>query len=1315
MFKFSVLILFILCLCVSAKAQVTKNYAVSIHAITQENPPQITLNYGQDVDATSYSLYRKLPADTSWGGLIQSLSITDSLYVDNNVVIGESYEYRIVKQGSNFTGYGYINAGIKLPVVENRGRIILIIDNTHSAALVLELEELTNDLRGDGWIVDRYDVNPALSVAAIKSLIYSSYIQNPTYTRAVFLFGNIPVPYSGQLKPDGHPDHEGAWPADCYYGEMDGVWTDTSINITSASDPRNHNVPGDGKFDQESFIDLELQVGRVDFSDLPSFTQTEQELLRSYLNKNHAFRHKDFIANDQAVVDDNFSTFNEGFAANGYRNFSTFFRSENVIDADYFTSMQNDNYLWSYGCGPGWHTSCNGIGATTDFATDSLGSVFTMLFGSYFGDWDRSDNLLRATLASGSTLTNCWGGRPNWFFHHMALGQHIGYSSLLSQNNTTTYWGGYQKRGVHIALLGDPSLRMHIVAPVSSLSLDTTGNNLLVSWSASVDSVLGYYVYRKEISEDSFQNITNTLVVDTSFLDTCVEAGSYEYMVRALTLQQSASGSYYNLSQGIMDTITVVNELSVLANTTDLSCYNTNDGTAQLLVQNGGGVPPLQILWDVSAGNQTTWNVNNLPAGNHSYTVTDSYGCTNTSLINILGPSNPITGTVIVTDVSCVGCSDGAIQLIAAGGWSNGGNNYEFILTGMNSIANGLPYAGFSAVRSGDTITAGTYTVEIKDYSTTPACSTIINNIVVNEPSGITTVQDGLWSNTSTWVGGVVPSVTDDVTISHHITVNSNLTINGQIIVAGNKSITINNGFNLSHTGALENRGDILGSYTLTGGSRVVNLGDVEDLIVSVAGTISLNADCSISRLLKVDAGATIDVTGYKAKLLASESRTCLVHDNGGFTVGDFIVEQFIPQAGNAYSNIFYSSPVNNATLNQIDDDCILWLSGNPNSYYYDENTGLWSTPTSLSYPLTNGYGFYQYAYIPWIGKIFDFTGTLNTGNISVPITNTNGGGWNIVGNPYPSPIDLFKLWDNGNNPGVFYRYYNNSYNSYIASMGISNPPGVSVNATLMQGFWVREGNGNPGDPVYGTVEFNNSMRVTDPSINVGNFIKTTIPLFSLAMINQYDTVSSVVYFSNAATDSLDGIYDAHYLNGDNSFQFATKTGNTYLSINGLPELDGSSVTIPLYTDISLLDNYTISLTEFSNFTSGTKIMLQDLLLSVSHDLTKGDYSYIGNPVEGNDRFIITVVSAVLSTDKVQDVATFEAYRCFDNLCVTLPKALDKNASINVYNTLGQTIFSSTLEEGKQFWSIENANLSGTNVYFVDIEGYEKSAKIFWE
>ena len=62
--------------------------------------------------------------------------------------------------------------------------------------------------------------------------------------------------------------------------------------LPATFDTRNHNVPGDGKFDQSLFVDLELEVGRVDMSNLPSFTSNEIELTRRYLNKNHQFRHK---------------------------------------------------------------------------------------------------------------------------------------------------------------------------------------------------------------------------------------------------------------------------------------------------------------------------------------------------------------------------------------------------------------------------------------------------------------------------------------------------------------------------------------------------------------------------------------------------------------------------------------------------------------------------------------------------------------------------------------------------------------------------------------------------------------------------------------------------------------------------------------------------------------------------------------------------------------------------------------------------------------------------------------------------------------
>jgi len=103
---------------------------------------------------------------------------------------------------------------------------------------------------------------------------------------------------------------------------------------------------------------------------------------------------------------------------------------------DYFNSMKNESYLWSCGSGPGSYTSCSGIGNTAKFVSTPVKSVFTMLTGSYFGDWDCEDNLLRAALASDSyILTNCWGNIPQWHFHHMALGENIGYCARLKRGN----------------------------------------------------------------------------------------------------------------------------------------------------------------------------------------------------------------------------------------------------------------------------------------------------------------------------------------------------------------------------------------------------------------------------------------------------------------------------------------------------------------------------------------------------------------------------------------------------------------------------------------------------------------------------------------------------------------------------------------------------------------------------------------------------------------------------------------------------------------------------------------------------------------
>ena len=448
--------------------------------------------------------------------------------------------------------YGYIYAGIRAPAIEDRGKILVLIDDEYTDTLDYEIERLRMDLVRDGWQVVLREANKDDAVTAVKALIQQVYAEHPVLN-ALFLLGHIPVPYSGDMYPDTHSEnHQGAWSADTYYADLNGEWTDETANITTAFFERNHNIPGDGRFDQSAIPDgeLELQHGRVDFYNMNVFPYSEIELTRRYLDKDHLWRNGLIEVQRRGLIDDNFGNAFAAPAASGWRNFAAMFGAENVNEVDYFETLRNESYLWSYGCGSGSHISAQGIGNTTDFANDSLLSVFTMLFGSQFGDWDNENNFLKAPLASGLTLTNVWAGNPAWYFHDMALGQHIGYSAQRTQNSQLPGdLPGPQL--VHTALMGDPSLRMHPYPSVDSFSAVNFSNAVELEWTISTDpDVIGYYVYRSDALYGPYERVSSELVEGNQFTDFPATNGFYYYMLRAVKLETSGSGTYLNLSPG---------------------------------------------------------------------------------------------------------------------------------------------------------------------------------------------------------------------------------------------------------------------------------------------------------------------------------------------------------------------------------------------------------------------------------------------------------------------------------------------------------------------------------------------------------------------------------------------------------------------------------------------------------------------------------------------------------------------------------------------------------------------------------------------
>ena len=398
-----------------------------------------------------------------------------------------------------------------------QGRVALIVDAQAASALESELSRYRDDLRREGWTTELITTQPSRDhrqAPAVRALIYEAYQRpHPLPLSHAVLIGQIPVPYAGGFSvrgvyppPDGHEDHGGAWTADCYYADMEiapGIdaseaWTDTSVEIAdsiNAYRTQNVNVPGDGKFDQSTIpSDIELAIGRIDMADLPAFGTTvgnrdrEFVLLRRYFDKNHRYRTSGRAIALRALIDDNFHGFvyeegrqriHEAFAASAWRSFAPIV--EDIVVGDWVAettqrpSIDTMQSLLTYACGGGGFTHCSYVATTSELSRQALRSPITMLFGSYFGDVAAQDNIMRAVIAAdGDALTCGWSGRPHWFMHPLAAGETVGDCLVRTQNNGGAYRGATSvslddgtvvplrlgERGVHVQLVGDPTVRL---------------------------------------------------------------------------------------------------------------------------------------------------------------------------------------------------------------------------------------------------------------------------------------------------------------------------------------------------------------------------------------------------------------------------------------------------------------------------------------------------------------------------------------------------------------------------------------------------------------------------------------------------------------------------------------------------------------------------------------------------------------------------------------------------------------------------------------------------------------------------------------
>jgi hypothetical protein len=132
------------------------------------------------------------------------------------------------------------------------------------------------------------------------------------------------------------------------------------------------------------------------------------------------------------------------------------------------------------------------------------------------------------------------------------LGETVGFTARLAQNNEGLYETHINSAAhrIHIALMGDPTLRLHPVVPPSNLEGRVKGDTVALTWTPSTDTALiGYHVYRGASPRGPFARLTRSPIAATSFSHPSTVAGAV-YMVRAIKLESTTSGNYENASQG---------------------------------------------------------------------------------------------------------------------------------------------------------------------------------------------------------------------------------------------------------------------------------------------------------------------------------------------------------------------------------------------------------------------------------------------------------------------------------------------------------------------------------------------------------------------------------------------------------------------------------------------------------------------------------------------------------------------------------------------------------------------------------------------
>jgi hypothetical protein len=517
-----------------------------------------------------------------------------------------------------------------------------------------------------------------------------------------------------------------------------------------------------------------------------------------------------------------------------------------------------------------------------------------------------------------------------------------------------------------------------------------------------------------------------------------------------------------------------------------------------------------------------------------------------------------------------------------------------------------------------------------------------------------------------------------------------NIALKGDLLVNGG-SIT-NDSSTIIFNGATQ---------SMSGTSPVL----FNNLTVAAGSTTTISTAGQTIRGILLSNG-TLNAAG-NITLLSNASRTALIDGIGsGQVYGNVTMQRYLSRG---YGYKYFSSPFQTATVNEFGDDMNL-LAAFPSFYRYDESltaTGWVSyiDPSGILNPL-HGYAV-NFGSVNAPNTV-DITGVVTNGALSVTLYNNNNSytrGFNLVGNPYPSPADWDAStgWTKTNIDAAIYYFrssttdqYGGMYGSYVN--GISSDDEATNIIPSMQGFFVHVTDGS--FPVTGTLALNNNVRINNlshrfiksainssKSSNSSNSSASFIRLFARFGDTPDSSDPLVIYFDEKAQEGFDSGLDAlKLMNTDLKMPnlYAVASDGSNLSINALPVTDDSLLAVPLGLITGINGSIIFYIRDTANLPAGKTIYLHDSQTGTDQSLNNsGEYKIYLNAGKYNDRFSLRFVKGTSVTPETKpSTDLFSIYNSNGTLIADIYYISEDKGELFISNFSGQILFRQEIYAG---------------------------------